>query len=193
MKMIPIIAVIGDSQIEKESECDIFAEKVGRLIIDNNWRLMTGGMGGIMESAARGARSSPKWIPGSIIGILPGYDPDTANPYIDISIPTGLDHGRNLLVSQADAVVAVGGGAGTLIEIGLAWLYFRLIVAFRGPGWAGQLADKKVDHRNRYPEILNDRVYGVDLPEEAISTILEYLPCYTRRHNGIAQRNQFWV
>jgi uncharacterized protein (TIGR00725 family) len=191
MKKTPIIAVIGDSQVDRRSNCDIFAEKLGRLIIDNNWRLMTGGMGGIMESAARGARTSPKWNPGTIIGILPGYDPDAANPYIDISIPTGLDHGRNLLVSQADAVVAVGGGAGTLIEMALAWLYFRLVIAFRGTGWAGQLADKKVDQRSRYPKISNDRVFGVDTPEEAISTLLEYLPYYTRRHNGIAHRNQF--
>lgn len=190
MKRTPIIAVIGDSHVIQSSSCDIFAERLGRLIIDNDWRLMTGGMGGIMESAARGARTSQKWNSGTIIGILPGYDPDAANPYIDISIPTGLDHGRNLLVSQADAVVAVGGGAGTLIEIALAWLYFRLVVAFRGVGWSGQLADKKVDQRNRYPDISNDRVYGVDTPEEAISTILGNLPFYTRRHNGIAQRNQ---
>jgi uncharacterized protein (TIGR00725 family) len=146
---------------------------------------MTGGLSGIMESAARGARASSKWSSGSIIGILPGYDPDAANPYIDIPITTGLDHGRNLLVSQADAVIAIGGGAGTLSEIALAWLYFRLIVAFRGPGWAGQLADKKVDQRNRYPDIQEDRVYGIDTPEEAVNTIIQYMPNYTRRHHGI--------
>jgi len=44
---------------------------------------------------------------------------------------------RNLLVSQADAVVAVGGGAGTLSEIALAWMYFRLIIAFRGHAGPG--------------------------------------------------------
>jgi uncharacterized protein (TIGR00725 family) len=185
MKKIPIIAIIGDSQVDKGAECDVFAEKLGRLIIDNNWRIMTGGLSGIMESAARGARASSKWSSGSIIGILPGYDPDAANPYIDIPITTGLDHGRNLLVSQADAVIAIGGGAGTLSEIALAWLYFRLIVAFRGPGWAGQLADKKVDQRNRYPDIQEDRVYGIDTPEEAVNAIIQYMPNYTRRHHGI--------
>ncbi|MFC1892643.1 acyl-CoA synthetase [Chloroflexota bacterium] len=170
-------------------ECDAFAEELGRLIIDNDWRLLTGGLGGIMESAARGASTSSKWSSGSIIGILPGCDPDAANPYIDISMVTGLDHGRNLLVSQADAVVAVGGGAGTLSEIALAWLYYRLIIAFRGPGWAGQLADKKVDQRIRYPDIKEDRVYGVETAEEAVHTIIQYVPEYTRRHHGISQRN----
>ena len=189
MKRIPIIAVIGDTQTDAGAECDALAGKLGRLIIDNNWRIMTGGLGGIMESVARGARASSKWHSGSIIGILPGCDPDAANPYIDISIITGLDHGRNLLVAQADVVVAIRGGAGTLSEIALAWLYYRLIIAFRGSGWSGQLADKKVDQRIRYPEIREDRVYGVDTPEEAVNTIIQYLPQYTRRHHGISQRN----
>ncbi|MFC1897887.1 acyl-CoA synthetase [Chloroflexota bacterium] len=185
MNRTHIIAVIGDSNTVKGSEPDRFAEKLGELIIDQGWRIMTGGLGGIMESAARGARKSSKWSPGCIIGLLPGNDPDKANSYIDTPIPTGLDHGRNLIVSQADAVIAIGGGAGTLSEIALAWVYFRLIVAFRGSGWAGEMADRKVDERSRYPDFPEDQVFGCDIPEEAIDIIKKYLPFYTRRHHGI--------
>lgn len=95
MQTKPIIAVIGDAQVEPGGDCDLFAETVGRLIIDSGYRLQTGGRGGVMEAAGRGARSSAKWRPGDIISILPGYDADEANPYTDIALPTGLGHGRN--------------------------------------------------------------------------------------------------
>lgn len=105
-----------------------------------------------MEAASRGARDSAVWTPGTVVALLPGFDPDHANRYADVVIPTGLDHLRNSLVAQADAVVAIGGGAGTLTEIGLAWIYRRLIVALRVDGWSGKLADLCVDDRIRYED-----------------------------------------
>lgn len=190
MSRVPIIAVIGDSRVEAGDARDRFAEDVGRLIIDRGWRLQTGGLGGVMEAASRGGRASARWVSGSVIGILPGWDPDAANPYVDVALPTGLDHGRNVLVGQADAVIAVGGGAGTLSEIALAWMLFRLIVARRGEGWAGRLADQRVDERVRYPDIEEDRVYGVDSAEEAVVTVERWLPAYGRRHGGVRRRTR---
>ena len=70
-----------------------------------------------MEAACRGARSGG----GATIGILPGLDRADANPYVDVAIPTGLGEARNaLVVRAADAVIALGGGYGTLSEIALA-------------------------------------------------------------------------
>ncbi len=190
MSRVPIIAVIGDSRVEAGDARDRFAEDVGRLIIDRGWRLQTGGLGGVMEAASRGGRASARWVAGSVIGILPGWDPEAANPYVDVALPTGLDHVRNVLVGQADAVIAVGGGAGTLSEIALAWMLFRLIVARRGEGWAGRLADQRVDERVRYPDIVEDRVYGVDTAEEAVATVERWLPAYRRRHGGVRRRTR---
>ena len=180
----PIIAVIGDAQVEPGGDCDIFAEKVGGLIIDSGYRLQTGGRGGVMEAAGRGARSSAKWASGDIISILPGYDAQEANSYTDIAIPTGLGHGRNMLVVQANAVIAVGGGPGTLAEIAFAWLMNRLIIARRGPGWAGKLADTSLDEgRPRRPDSPDDRIYGVNSPEEAMALLAELRPLYERDPN----------
>ena len=70
-----------------------------------------------MEAACRGARGAG----GTTIGILPGTDRSAANPYVDVAIPTGLGEARNaLVVRAADALIAVGGGYGTLSEIALA-------------------------------------------------------------------------
>jgi uncharacterized protein (TIGR00725 family) len=186
VRRAPIVAVLGDGEVAEDDARWQFAEALGRLVLDRGWRLQSGGRGGVMEAACRGARSSPRWVHGSIVGILPGWDPDQANPYVDIALPTGLDHARNLLVAQADAVVAIGGGAGTLSELAFAWMLQRLVVARRGEGWAGRLADQRVDERVRYPELPEDRVFGVDSPEQAIDTLERYLPLYRRRYRGRA-------
>jgi uncharacterized protein (TIGR00725 family) len=184
MRRIPLIAIVGDSLVEPKGPLEGFAETLGTLVVDRGWRLLTGGGGGVMAAACRGGRASARWAPGSILGILPGWDPEEANPWVDLALPTGLDHGRNLLVAQADAVVAVGGGAGTLSEIAMAWMLHRLIVARRGEGWSGRLADTRIDERIRYPDLPEDRVYGVDTPEEAVDLVDRLLPSYRRRHHG---------
>ncbi|MEA2420374.1 MAG: hypothetical protein QOE60_2580 [Thermoleophilaceae bacterium] len=79
--------------------------------------VVCGGLGGVMEAACRGARAAG----GTTVGILPGLDRTAANPFVDVALPTGLGEARNaLVVRAADAVIAVGGGYGTLSEIALA-------------------------------------------------------------------------
>jgi len=188
MKEQKSIAVIGDANIREDSEKYLLAEKIGRSLIDNGYRLITGGLGGVMEAASKGARSSSCYKHGDIVGILPGNDPTEANAYVDICIPTGLDLARNLIVANADAVIAIGGGAGTLAEMANAWALNRLIIACRVDGWSGKLADQKIDSRTRYPDIPDDRVYGVTSDMEVIEC-LRILPRYNKRHKQVKRRD----
>ena len=82
-----------------------------------------------------------------VVGVLPGLDAAAANEHVDVAIPTGLNHARNtVLVAMADVVVAVGGGAGTLSEIALAWRHGKPIVALDlGEGWSARLAGERLD------------------------------------------------
>jgi uncharacterized protein (TIGR00725 family) len=90
---------------------------VGRELGARGAVLVCGGLGGVMEAACRGAKEAG----GTTVGILPGTDRAAANPYVDVAIPSGLGEARNALVARtADALVAVGGGYGTLSEIALA-------------------------------------------------------------------------
>ena len=117
------IAVIGGSRpTEEEREA---AHRIGAMIARRGAVLICGGLGGVMEEAARGAKEGG----GLTIGILPGLRKSDANPFIDVPIVTGMWEGRNLLVaSSGDAVIAVGGRLGTLTEIAFGLLRGRPVV-----------------------------------------------------------------
>lgn len=110
-----LIAVVGGSTCSSEEE--EWAVAVGRLLGERGAVLLCGGLGGVMEAAARGARQAG----GLTVGILPGSDPADANPHIDVPLATGMGEMRNaLIVRAAGAVIAIGGGWGTLSEVALA-------------------------------------------------------------------------
>lgn len=107
------IAVIGGS--DPTSEEARLAEEVGRELARKGAALVCGGLGGIMEAACKGASAEN----GLTIGILPGGSRQTANPYVQVPIVTNLGEARNVIVvKSAGAVIAIGGGYGTLSEIG---------------------------------------------------------------------------
>jgi len=109
------IAVIGGNQCSKK-EAQL-AEEVGQELARRGATLVCGGLGGIMKAACKGASAEG----GTTIGILPGNDSQTANPYVQIPIVTGLGEARNaIVVKSAQAVIAVGGSYGTLSEISYA-------------------------------------------------------------------------
>jgi uncharacterized protein (TIGR00725 family) len=111
----PYVVVCGSGQATTQEVA--WAEEVGRLVADAGAVLVCGGLGGVMDAAARGCEAGG----GLSIGILPGEHRDPASPHLSVSIPTGLGEARNaLVVRAADAVIAVGGEFGTLSEIALA-------------------------------------------------------------------------
>jgi uncharacterized protein (TIGR00725 family) len=119
----PIIAVIGGA-VCSSVQAGI-AEAVGRLLAERGAILVCGGRGGVMEAACRGSHQSG----GFTIGILPGKDTREGNPYLTVALPTGLRYARNALVVQAgNAVIAIGGGYGTLSEIGIALKIGRRVI-----------------------------------------------------------------
>ncbi|MDO5845442.1 MAG: TIGR00725 family protein [Methanocorpusculum sp.] len=186
-----IVSVLGDASLEKCSPKYAFAYSLGEALVSAGYRVMSGGLGGVMEAVFAGAHASPVYRDGDTIAVLPGNNPDEANEYADVAIATGLDHARNFIVANADAVVAVGGGAGTLSEVSYAWVMYRLVLAYRVPGagaaegmfcdWSAVLADKRLDDKIRYPEIADDKIFGVSSARETIAVLTEKLPMYMKR------------
>jgi uncharacterized protein (TIGR00725 family) len=124
------IAVIGAGDCSQELYA--LAHEIGRYIGRNKWVLFCGGLGGIMQGAAEGCFREG----GITVGLLPGNDKESANPFIALPIPTGLGEGRNLLLVRAsDVVVAISGGYGTLSEIALALRLGKPVVGLKT--WPG--------------------------------------------------------
>ena len=110
--MRTIIGVIGDSDPAPATAA--LAEEAGAEIARAGAVLVCGGLGGVMQAAARGAKQAG----GLTVGVLPSYDAQSANSFIDIPIVTGMGHARNVIIAAtAHALIAMAGAHGTLSEI----------------------------------------------------------------------------
>jgi uncharacterized protein (TIGR00725 family) len=122
----PIIGVVGAGSCS--GEVAELARQVGSEIARRGAVLVCGGLGGVMQEAARGAKEQG----GLTVGILPGSNVTEANPYIDIAVATIMGQARNaIIVETAQALIAVAGGYGTLSEIALALKIGKTVVALR--------------------------------------------------------------
>jgi uncharacterized protein (TIGR00725 family) len=148
--MATYVAVVGGSDATPEQAQA--AEAVGRALAQAGAIVVTGGRGGVMAAACRGAASAG----GVTIGILPGDDRSAANDWVTVAIPTGLGELRNgLVVRAADALVAVGGAYGTLSEIALALTASKPVVGLGSwPIDGVQEADTPADAVQRALELV---------------------------------------
>jgi len=166
------MAVIGNSG-QPPDEVLAAARAVGRLAVDAGFRIVTGGLDGVMGAASRGGRESEAWADGRIVGVLPSGDAATANPWVDVAIATGVGYARNaIVVGSADVVVAVRGSSGTLSEMAYAWQFGKPVIALVPTGgWAARLAGQAIDDRRP------GQVHAADDPADAVA-IARGLVCW---------------
>ena len=134
------------------------AWEVGRRIAEGGAVLLCGGMGGIMEQAARGAFEAG----GVVLGILPGRSDreSPSNPFVTHAVYTGMGDGRNVInVLTAEVIIAVGGGWGTLSEIALARKNGKPVIT---------LGSWILDH----PTFMIEGLHVAGTPEEAVRLAL---------------------
>lgn len=112
MKARRLIGVIGSRDCDAAVYDD--ACTVGRLLASRGFGVICGGLSGVMEAVCKGAAEAG----GLTVGVLPGEDPGSANPYVQVRIATGMGIARNVIIVRSSAaVIAMSGGAGTLSEI----------------------------------------------------------------------------
>jgi uncharacterized protein (TIGR00725 family) len=110
------VAVCGPGDGADRAACED-AWLIGRALAIEGVVVVTGGLGGVMAAACRGAAA----VAGVTVGLLPGIDRAAANPWVSVAVPTGMGELRNgLVVRAADVIVAIHGGSGTLSEVALA-------------------------------------------------------------------------
>lgn len=145
------IGVIGASACE--ARVARAAETVGELVARRGDVLITGGLGGVMEAASRGAHAHGA----TVVGILPGRDAAEGNTYLSIAIPSGMGEARNAIVVQSsDGLIAIDGGYGTLSEMAFALKAGKPLVSL----WAWRTIEE---------------VTAADSPEEAVALLYQML------------------
>jgi len=159
------ILVIGNNDNGCTAELEKIAYETGIEIAKSNSILITGGLGGVMKAASKGAKESG----GLTVGIIPQNDMSEANEFCDVVIPSGMGLMRDFLNAlSADGVIAIGGGSGTLSEICAAYMYSKPIVVLKNSGGTStKFADQYLDHRK------NVKIIGVKTPKEAVELIFK--------------------
>ena len=128
------------------------ARKVGKLLASRGAVVYCGGLGGVMKAVSQGVSEEN----GTVVGILPGRDSRTANPYTSIPVATGTGNARNTMIANSvHGAIAIDGQYGTLSEIALTLGQNKSVVGLHTWGIKG--------------------VVGVKSPEEAVSRILELI------------------
>lgn len=174
-----VVAVFGSSRTEPGSHEWSVAEEVGRRLAAAGYSVITGGYGGTMEAASKGAAERG----GHVLGVTsPSLFPDRsgANRYVDEMIEASdlLDRLGNLL-NRADGVIALPGSIGTAAELLLAWNHNFLsrkngqkivpTIAV-GPGWRS-LTTAMLEHNGASP----GDIVLVDDAEDAVDWILDQM------------------
>jgi len=145
------------------------AEKIGCLLAQKNAIVVTGGKSGIMEAGAKGAKQAN----GQTVGIIKGVTRFTSNAYTDIEVISGMEGDgldELLLINMCDAVIVIGGGAGTLEEIAIAYRNKKPMVALTTQsGWGKNLANTFLDNRNII------KIVAADSAEDAVKKTFQLL------------------
>lgn len=152
-----IVGVIGEREASEENY--ILALNLGKALASRKLIVVSGGLGGVMEAVSRGAKEAG----GFTVGILPGEDPNDANPWVDLPIVTGMGEARNLIiVKTAQVIVSIGGEFGTLSEMAFALKMRKPVISLNS--WIPERGKVK-----------SPVLFPVSTVEEAISLVLKFL------------------
>ena len=117
------VAVFGSSEPGEGSPAYEEARRLGSLLARSGARVITGGYGGVMEGASRGARESG----GEAVGVTGSFFPDRApNPWLSEIVPSAdLFERTRLLIELSDAFIILPGKSGTIAELAFLWALDR--------------------------------------------------------------------
>jgi len=117
-----VVSIFGGSRPRPGDPVYAQAEQVGRLLAHAGFTIMTGGYGGTMLAASKGAAEAGGHVIGVTAGQLERNMGQKANPYVAEIVHYDMLRERlYYLVEQSDASVALPGGIGTLSEVALTW------------------------------------------------------------------------
>ena len=122
MKKIQV-GIIGREKIDLDDEEQLYAINIayhlGKLLAEEKYTVLTGGLGGIMEAVCKGVYEND----GNSIGIIPKLSEEEKkirriNDFQNCKIHTGMDQRLRIpiFINSCDAIIVISGGMGTWLE-----------------------------------------------------------------------------
>ncbi len=174
----PAVSIFGSARTKPEDPYYKIAEQTAALFVKANFAVITGGGGGIMEAANKGARDAGGRSVGMNI-ILPFEQ--QPNPYANVKVEFNYFFIRKVMfVKYAMAYIIMPGGMGTLDEMfeAVTLIQTRRIRPFPlilvgSDYWKGLIdwiKDRLLQNRMISPEDM-DIFQIIDTPEEIVKTV----------------------
>lgn len=121
------VSVVGPRRADRQQYTT--AEALGAGLAKMGLVVACGGGTGVMEGVCRGVQANA----GVVVGLLPGVNPEGANPYLSVTIATGIGEARNALIARAGfCILAVGNSYGTLSEVALGLQFGKPVFGLSG-------------------------------------------------------------
>jgi len=141
------VCVLGSA--EPGSAAYELAGQAGRLMAGLGITVVSGCGSPVTRHAAECAVAAG----GQVLSIIPEGEMPPPDWPATVVVPSGVGDARNLLMALAgDACLVIGGRAGTISEVCLAWLHKRPLLPLTGcGGWSDQLEQNPPDERQNSP------------------------------------------
>ena len=174
------VSVFGSARTKEDTPDYLSAEKCGQLLVKNGYSVITGGGGGIMEAASKGAFEAGGNVVGLNIELPMEQHP---NPYQTMSLNFDYFFVRKVsFLKYSTAIIVYPGGFGTLDELSEVLTMVQTnkinlipIIFVNKKFWGGLIKWFKttlVDDGMISPEDMN-LIEVVDTAEEAVEYLKE--------------------
>jgi uncharacterized protein (TIGR00725 family) len=154
----PQVCVLGSA--EPGSKAYELAGQAGELLARSGITVVSGCGSPATRHAAQRAIDAG----GLVLSIVPSDTMPADDWPASVVIPSGMGDARNLLMALAgDACLVIGGRAGTISEVCLAWLHHRPLLPLTGcGGWSDGLLQNPPDERGNSPILPWDSVASLE-------------------------------
>ena len=112
------VGVLGSARLTEDDARWTQAHKLGMLLAEAGFAVVTGGYGGLMAAVSRGAHERGGRVIGLPMQHWAGIEPNSWNAELRWSTNYGT---RISHILHCDAVIALPGGVGTLSEMAMVW------------------------------------------------------------------------
>jgi len=165
------VGVLGSARLTENDDRWALAHKLGTLLAEEGFVVVTGGYGGLMAAVSRGVYE----MGGRVIGLpMQHWTNLEPNPWnVDLRWSSNYGARLNHLLG-CDAIIALPGGVGTLSEVAMAWAASQtedrpLLLILLGACWPPVI--KSIREHLIVSDVDHNLLRFAGSPEEAVQAI----------------------